>query len=130
MPELNQQEIDFLNSVFDLVRNNKPVALASLLDQGIPVDLTDAKGDTLLILAVYHQHEELVDLLLARGANINALNDRGQTPLVCAVFRNNAVLTQKLLDAGANTSLGHQTPLEVARFFGLPEMEALLDNKK
>ncbi|GGH63879.1 ankyrin repeat domain-containing protein [Rothia aerolata] len=123
---LTPEEIDFLNSVFDLARDNKPIALKSLIDQGVPVDLTDSKGDTLLILATYHENREVVEMLLEAGANINALNNRGQTPLLCAVFRNNAELTQLLLQAGADTTLGHQSPLEVARFFQLPEMEKLL----
>lgn len=126
MSQLSPEEIDFLNSIFDLVRDNKPIALESLLNQGVPVDLTNSNGDSLLILATYHQHEELVDLLLSRGAKLDVLNDRGQTALVCAVFRNNAVLAQKLLDAGADASLGTQTPLQVAEFFGLPEMAELL----
>lgn len=127
MSELSNQEIEFLNSIFDLVRDNKPIALESLLTQGIPVDLTNSNGDSLLILAAYHEQEQIVDLLLKHGANLDVLNDRGQTALVCAVFRNNAVLAQKLLDAGADVSLGHQSPKEVARFFQLPEMEKLLD---
>ena len=32
-PELKDQELEFLNSIFDLARNNKPIALQSLLDK-------------------------------------------------------------------------------------------------
>ena len=123
-PELKAQELEFLNSIFDLARNNKPIALQSLLDQGIPVNLTNSHGDTLLILAAYHEHEEIVRVLLKAGADPDRLNDRGQTALVCAVFRDN--LSQLLLDAGANASLGTQTSADVARFFDLPRMQELL----
>ncbi len=126
-PELTPQEIEFLNSIFDMARENKIQAIASLLDQGIPVDLTDAKGDTLLILAAYHEHQELVQLLVSRGANLNALNDRGQTPLSCSVFRNNLPITKVLLDAGADSLLGAQTAPDIAEMFGNEEMKKLLE---
>lgn len=124
-PHLTEQEIEFLNSVFDLARENKPVALKSLFDQGVPVDLTNAKGDTLLILAAYHEHAEMVQLLINEGADLDRLNERGQTALVCAVFRNNLPIARMLLDAGADETLGSQTPAQVAEFFNLEEMKKL-----
>ena len=66
---LISQGLDFLNSIFDLVRNNKPLALTSLLDQGIPVNLTNSNGDTLLILAAYHEHEDMVRILIDADYN-------------------------------------------------------------
>ena len=119
---LTEQEQAFLNSVFDLARENKPLALKSLFVQGVPVDLTNAAGDTLLILAAYHEHSELVQLLINEGADLDRLNDRGQTALVCAAFRNNLPIARMLLDAGAREDLGSQTPAQVAAFFGLEQM--------
>ncbi|WP_237201989.1 ankyrin repeat domain-containing protein [Rothia nasimurium] len=124
---LSEQEIEFLNSVFDLARDNKPVALKSLFDQGVPVDLTNGKGDTLLILAAYHEHIDLVQLLINEGADLDRLNERGQTALVCAAFRNNLPIARLLLDAGADETLGVQTPAEVAEFFNLDEMKQLFE---
>ena len=122
---LNETEHEFLNSVFDLARYNKPVALKSLFDQGVPVDLTNAKGDTLLILAAYHQHTDLLQILINEGADLDRINDRGQTALVCAVFRNNLPIARMLLDAGADETLGTQTPAQVAQFFELDDMQKL-----
>lgn len=39
------------------------------------------------MLASYHGHTELVQLLLQHGGDPNRLNDRGQSPLAGAVFR-------------------------------------------
>lgn len=122
---LTEIEHEFLNSVFDLARYNKPVALKSLFDQGVPVDLTNAKGDTLLILAAYHQHTDLLQILINEGADLDRINDRGQTALVCAVFRNNLPIARMLLDAGADETLGTQTPAQVAQFFELDDMQKL-----
>ncbi|MFW0111598.1 ankyrin repeat domain-containing protein [Rothia sp. CCM 9416] len=125
---LTDQELEFLNSVFDLARENKPVALKSLFDQGVPVDLTNAKGDTLLILAAYHEHTDMVQLLINEGADLDRLNERGQTALVCAAFRNNLPIARMLLDAGADETLGSQTPAQVAEFFDLEEMKKLFSS--
>ncbi len=124
--ELTEAELEFLNSVFDIVRQNKPLALQSLLDQGVPANLTNAQGDSLLILAAYHEHVQLLELLLAAGADVNAINDRGQTALVCAVFKNNPDIVKLLLAAGADKQLGNQSALQVADFFGLEQMKELL----
>ena len=126
-PPPTDQELDFLNSIFDLARNNKPIALKSLLEQGVPVNLTNTKGDTLLILAAYHEHEEVVRVLLEAGADLNRLNDREQTALVCAVFRDNPAIARLLLDAGADPSIGTPTPKGVAQFFNLPRMQEILE---
>lgn len=125
--ELTQEEIEFLNSVFDLARDGKVTGLHSLITQGVPVDLTNANGDTLLILASYHENIEVVNMLINEGADLDRMNDRGQTALVCAVFRNNLQLAQLFLDSGANPSLGNQTPLDVARYFEYAHMQELLE---
>lgn len=128
-PEFTQDELDFLNRVFDLAREGEAEQLATLLDQGVPVNLTDAKGDTLLILAAYREQPEIVSLLLERGADVDRVNDRGQTALVSAVFRNRQDIAASLLDAGADASLGSQTPAAVAEFFGIDEMKDFLSQR-
>lgn len=128
-PELTQDELDFLNRVFDLAREGETEQLATLLDQGVPVNLTDAKGDTLLILAAYREQPKIVSLLLERGADVDRVNDRGQTALVSAVFRNRQDIAASLLDAGADASLGSQTPAAVAKFFGIDEMKDFLSQR-
>ncbi len=124
--ELTEEELEYLRSMFDLARDGDTDALTGALDQGVPVNLTNAKGDTLLILATYHGHVPTVRALLDRGADVTRVNDRGQTALAAAVFRNSAENTTLLLDAGADPRQGPRTALEVAQVFDLPEMLALL----
>ena len=45
-PELTDDQIEFLNSLFDYAREGKVRALTSAIDQGIPVNLTNHNGDT------------------------------------------------------------------------------------
>lgn len=121
-----EDELEYLNSLFDLARAGSAAELAPLIDGGIPVDLTNSSGDTLLILAAYHQHPELVRSLLARQADTARVNQRGQTALAAAVFRNHAGIVEELLAAGADPALGAQTCWDIADFFGLPQMQDLL----
>jgi ankyrin repeat protein len=127
MPEpLNPAELDFLHSLLDLARDGATEQLIAAIDAGVPVNLTSASGDSLLILAAYHDHPETVRALLDRGADPARVNDRGQTALGAAVFRRSTESVQALLAAGADPDGGGRTANEIAEFFELPEMAALL----
>ncbi|WP_262285189.1 ankyrin repeat domain-containing protein [Micromonospora sp. MA102] len=124
--ELDAETLDFAHRMFDLARAGATDELAANVDAGLPVNLTNDKGDTLLILAAYHAHPETVGALLARGADPTRSNDRGQTALAAAVFRRNAEAVRALLDAGADPEHGDPSAVETARFFDLPEMLTIL----
>ncbi|MGJ9425296.1 ankyrin repeat domain-containing protein [Nesterenkonia halotolerans] len=126
-PELTEEQMEFLASMFDVARSGKSEELLDLVDRGLPVNLTNDKGDSLLILSVYNDHTDLAKGLLARGADVHRINDRGQTALGCAVFRQNEEATKALLDAGSDPHLGRQSAYAVAEIFGLDAMRAVLD---
>ncbi|MCT2279736.1 ankyrin repeat domain-containing protein [Micromonospora chalcea] len=119
--ELDDETIAFAHRMFDLARAGTTEELAANVD-----NLTNAKGDTLLILAAYHAHPDTVTALLARGADPARVNDRGQTALAAAVFRRQEAAVRALLDAGADPDHGGPSAVETARFFELPDMLALL----
>lgn len=125
-PQLTDEQLLFLNSMFDLARDGKVGDLASCIDQGIPVNLTNSKGDTLLILAAYHQQPEVVDMLVDKGADLDRLNERGQTAIVAAVFRQDSHIVTTLLNAGADPLVGSQSAYDVADFFDLDDMRGAL----
>lgn len=124
--DLTPDQLALLQSMFDLARNGEAEKLAEYVDAGVPVNLTNSAGDTLLILAAYHQHAEAVRVLLARGADHSRANDRGQTPLAAATFRQDAEIVAALLAAGADPEQGPTSAMSVATFFDLPDMVALL----
>ncbi|MGC4896777.1 ankyrin repeat domain-containing protein [Micromonospora sp. DT31] len=124
--ELDDETIAFAHRMFDLARAGATEELAANVDAGLPVNLTNAKGDTLLILAAYHAHADTVAALLARGADPARANDRGQTALAAAVFRRDAGAVRALLDAGADPDHGGPSAVETARFFKLSDMLTLL----
>ncbi len=123
---LTDAEIDFLNSVLDLARNGSTTELVAVVEAGVPVDLTGPTGDTLLILAAYHDHPDTVRALLDAGADPERVNDRGQTALGAAVFRQDASSVRALLAAGAGPDTGGRSAREIADFFDLSAMRDLL----
>ena len=123
---LTEGELRFLQQTFELARGGDTAELTARLDAGVPVNLTNSGGDTLLILAAYHAHTGTVRALLERGADHARVNDKGQTALGAAVFRRAADIVTALLDAGADPELGRQSGVAVAQVFDLPEMAELL----
>lgn len=126
MPEPDEETLAFAHRMFDLARKGDAAQLAAYLDAGLPANLTNDKGDTLLILAAYHDHPDTVRALLDRGADPDRANDRGQTALSAATFRQSAESVRALLAAGGDPALGGQSALATAEFFELPEMQELL----
>lgn len=124
---MTDDAIELAHQMFDMAREGRTAELGALLDAGAPVDLTNANGDTLLILAAYHQQPETVRALLARGADVERLNDRAQNALTCAVFRQDTEIATMLLGAGADPDAGSPSSRATAQYFGLPAMTALLE---
>ena len=124
--QLDEETLAFAHRMFDLARSGHTEELAAQVDAGLPVNLTNDKGDTLLILAAYHSHRDTVAALVDRGADVTRTNDRGQTALAAAVFRRNEEIVRRLLAAGADPENGSPSAIETAAFFDLPDMLALL----
>jgi hypothetical protein len=123
---LTEEELAFLHATLDLARAGATAELADRIERGVPVNLTGASGDSLLILAAYHDHPGTVGMLLAHGADPNRVDDRGQTALGAAVFRRSIESVRLLLDAGADPAAGGRSAHDIAAFFGLDDMAALL----
>ena len=121
--------IELAGRVFDLARSGATGDLCDYLAAGVPVNLTNDKGDTLLILASYHGHPDTVTALLDRGADHARVNDRGQTALAAAVFRQSEDAVAALVGAGADADAGGPSARATAVFFELPAMAALLDGR-
>jgi ankyrin repeat protein len=113
-PEL----VEFATRVFNLARAGDTAAIAAYVDAGVPVNLTNDSGDSLLMLAAYHGHPGTVRALLARGADPGRPNDRGQTPLAGAVFKQEPEIVRALLDAGADPAAGQPSATDTAAMFG------------
>lgn len=122
-PAHDPEVLQLAAQVFDLARQGDTDKLTAYIDAGVPVSLTNDRGDSLLMLAAYHSHADTVRALLQRGAAPDGGNDRGQTPLSGAVFKGSQDVIDALLDAGADPAAGAPSAIETARMFG---KEALL----
>ncbi|MFB6890458.1 ankyrin repeat domain-containing protein [Kitasatospora sp. NPDC056327] len=113
--------------LFDAARTGDAATLAAYVDAGAPADLTNDRGDTLVMLAAYHGHAAAVTALLDRGADPDRANDRGQTPLAGAVFKGNDDVLDALLAAGADPAAGTPSAVDTARMFGKDALVARLE---
>ncbi|MBM7440999.1 ankyrin repeat domain-containing protein [Streptomyces sp. HB132] len=114
--------IELATKVFDLARRGEADALAAYVDAGVPANLTNDRGDSLLMLAAYHGHAPAVVALAARGADPGRANDRGQTPLAGAVFKGEREVIDALLVAGADPAAGTPSAVDTARMFGKDDL--------
>lgn len=116
------QVVELATKIFDLARQGRTEELVAYVDAGVPVGLTNDRGDCLVMLAAYHGHADAVRALLQRGADADRINDRGQTPLAGAVFKGEAAVIQALLDGGAEPAAGTPSAVDTARMFGKVEL--------
>ncbi|MEV0145806.1 MULTISPECIES: ankyrin repeat domain-containing protein [unclassified Nonomuraea] len=117
-------ELDELTAkLFDLARRGETETLRAYVEAGVPADLTNGKGDTLLMLAACHGHAETVRMLAGHGADPDRADERGRTPLADAVFRKESAVVRALLDAGADPRAGRPSAEDTARM--LPNGEFL-----
>ena len=118
----DEKTIELAHQMFDLARQGETERLAAYVDAGVPVNLTDAQGNTMLMLAAYHGHAATVTALAERGADVNRVNDRGQSPLAGAVFKDEGGVVTALLAADADPDAGSPTARETAAMFGRPDL--------
>lgn len=125
--DFDEDLIELATRLFELARSGATETLVTYLAAGVPVNLCNDNGDTLLMLAAYHGHPQTVAVLLTHGATVDQPNDRGKTPLAGAVFKGEDEVVRALLAGGADPSLGRPSALDTARMFGREDLLVLLD---
>lgn len=116
-PSLPPEAIELATRMYNAARQGDGDLLTQAITAGLPPNLTNDKGDTLLMLAAYHGHADLVRFLLQHGADPNRLNDRRQSPLAGAVFKKEDDVIEALLDGGADPEFGTPSALECISIF-------------
>jgi uncharacterized protein len=116
--------VTIAHACFDLARAGDTERLLAYVEHGVPANLTDATGNTLLMLAAHHGHSETVSALFALGADPDRTNDRGQSPLAGAIFKGANDVVAALLAAGADPDVGTPSARATALMF---ERDDLLD---
>ncbi|KAI4099647.1 MAG: hypothetical protein L6R37_005878 [Teloschistes peruensis] len=134
---LPPEALELATRLFNAARAGDVAMFQQAIPAGLPVNLTNDKGDTVLMLAAYHTHPSLVQFLLSQSADPNTLNERGQSPLAGAIFKAAGApgaagsaatahdegtseadqVVQLLLDAGADVDKGQPSARESVEMF-------------
>ena len=116
----------------DYSRRGMTQDLKAMLDAGMPVNLCDHKGNSLIMLASYNGNAETTQMLANMGAQVDRKNDRGQTPLAGVCFKGYLDVVKILVGSGANiyenNGMG-TTPIMYASMFGNYEIVKYLNNQ-
>ena len=96
--------------VADLAREGRTDELGEFLEHGVPVDVQDSGGNSLLMLAAYHGHATTVELLIAAGADPDLRNDRDQAPITGAMFKGERAVALDPRQANAIEALARIQP--------------------
>lgn len=120
---------EFATKLFDFARAGD-TTLLEYIEHGLNADLVNHEGHSLLMMAAYHGHADLVRGLAEHGADVDKLNDRGQSPLAGAVFKKEDAVVDALLAAGADPNHGHPTAVDTARMFERADLLERFENTK
>ena len=87
-----------VEDIFRFARHGRCEEMEKLLEFGIPIDIRDSNGSTLLITACQNGNKKIVKSLLRRGANINIRNFKGNSALhYCTQFGYSDTLGEYLI---------------------------------
>ena len=107
-----------LDEIVGAVTRNDTSTVSRYLGRGLDPDTTDAKGNTLLMLAARLGHEEMVRLLIRWKARPDRRNTFGDTALALACLEAHSGVAKLLVSAGAPVNVPGWTPLHYAAFGG------------
>ncbi len=102
----------------DLAREGRTDELVEFLEHGLPIDVVDHQGNTLLMLAAYRGQFETVTELIARGADVDLRNSRDQSPVAGALFKGEDAIVALLVCAGADLDAGTPSARATAAMLG------------
>lgn len=124
-PVLDDATLAFAGRIFQFARLGHAGELAELFSQGLPANIRNDKGDSLLMLAAYNGQAETTQVILEAGGDTELANDRGQTPLAAAAFKGDAAIVDLLIAHGAavdGAGEGGRTALMTAAMFDRVEI--------
>ncbi|KAF8915178.1 hypothetical protein CPB85DRAFT_439394 [Mucidula mucida] len=104
---LPQATIDFAHRMFDAARNGDSDTLVAAIKAGLPVNMTNSDGNTLLMLAAYAGHTAL-------------------SIIAGAVFKDFSEVVKVLMEGGADPRLGKPSAVETAVMFGRKDIMSTL----
>ncbi|MCW7552819.1 ankyrin repeat domain-containing protein [Endozoicomonas gorgoniicola] len=95
---------ELLDYFFAAARTNNTEVLSTFAEAGFPVDASNQKGYTALMVATYNGQRNAFDYLLKIGANPCLQDNKGNTALMAAIFRGELSMTYRLMQEGCDTA--------------------------
>ncbi|CAN5340080.1 Cj1386 family hemin-binding protein [soil metagenome] len=125
-----QRYAELQKIALDFARAGDTDELRKMITAGMPVNLADEKGQTLLMLASYNGNPDTTRMLLEYGAEVDQKNDHGQTPLGGVAFKGYPEIAELLIEHGADLNAdngGGMTPIHYASMFGRTQVVKVLE---
>jgi uncharacterized protein len=120
--ELQQMALDF-------AREGDSDTLQSMIKSGLPIELKDSRGNTLLMLSAYNGNYETAKMLLQMGADVNSVNDHGHSIIAGVAFKGYLDICKLLVENGAIIdNRFSKSPVVFASMFGRSEIVKYLQN--
>jgi hypothetical protein len=108
---ISEQDVE---DIFSYARHGRIIDVERLLDRGVPINVRDLYGNTLLTIACQNGNKRVAKAVMRRGADLNVRNYKGNTPLhYCYHYGYGKSLGDYLVskgaDAGARNNAGMPT---------------------
>ncbi|MGH8671404.1 MAG: ankyrin repeat domain-containing protein [Burkholderiales bacterium] len=129
LPDAGRADPDYAPAFFEWfhsVEFDDAASVAKLLARGTNPDITDRKGNTLLILAAKANARRVLKILLGSKAEINAWNNHSETALMLAAYHGHLDVVRELLVHRALVDKKGWTALIYAAFNGHLEIASVL----
>ena len=90
--------------ILDAVQSGDIATVKKFLDEGVPVDLTDEEGWSLLHHAAARGQVEVINLLREKGYRVDLIDNKGRTPFHYAAINGDIETIRLLIAMGSNVN--------------------------
>lgn len=109
-------------------RNDNFEMAETLLDLGAELNaVSDDRGYTAVMDAVWRGNEKITKFLISKGADLNTISKEGQSNLILAVGANRPELCQILAEAGADPDIKDMMGMSAYSYANLFRKQTLVD---
>ena len=92
------------SDILDAVQSGDIATVKKFLDEGVPVDLTDEEGWSLLHHAAALGQVKVINLLREKGCHVDLIDNEGRTPLHYAATNGDIETIRLLIEMGSNVN--------------------------
>jgi len=108
--------------IFSAARIGNFDMIKKILDHGgLDINTKNENGHSVLMLAAYNGHEEIVRQLIDQGADVNSVDNSGNSILMGVIFKGHSHIFDLLIQSGAQLDYVNpkkQSALDLAVMFG------------